>query len=82
MITHNLGRGLQMAADPPSWRDTANRAARWTFHTLATLRHRVLQRAGRLTRPEGTLTLTMSGNEQVRADVLHYLHPAARSRAA
>jgi hypothetical protein len=75
MIAHNLGRELQMAADPRSWRDTANRAARWTFHTLATLRLRLFQRAGRLTRPEGRLTLTMSGNDQVRADIQHYLRP-------
>src|ERR1051325_5541507 len=56
-------------------RDTSKRAARWPFKTLYTLRHIVL-RAGRLTRPEGKLTLTMSGNREVRDGVLRYLRAA------
>ena len=61
MLAHNLGRELQMSAEDRTRRDTSKRAARWLFKTLHTLRHIVL-RAGRLTRPEGKLTLTMSGN--------------------
>jgi hypothetical protein len=45
------------------------------FKTLHTLRHVVL-RAGRLTRPEGKLTLTMSGDREVGDEVLRYLHAA------
>jgi hypothetical protein len=75
MLAHNLGRELQMSADDRTRRDTSKRAARWVFKTLHTLRHIVL-RAGRLTRPEGKLTLTMSGNRQVRHDVQHYVRAA------
>ncbi len=75
MLAHNLGRELQMSADDRTRRDTSKRPARWLFKTLHTLRHIVL-RAGRLTRPEGKLTLTMSGNRQVRDDVQHYVRAA------
>jgi hypothetical protein len=47
---------------------------------LHTLRHIVL-RAGRLTRPEGKLTLTMSGNREVRDGVLRYLRAATPRRS-
>lgn len=75
MLAHNLGRELQMSAEDRTRRDTTKRAARWAFKTLDTLRHIVL-RAGRLTRPEGKLTLTMSGNSEVRDQVKHYLRAA------
>jgi hypothetical protein len=75
MLAHNLGRDLQMSAEDRARRDTSKRAARWPFKTLHTLRHIVL-RAGRLTRPEGKLTLTMSGNREVRDGVLRYLRAA------
>jgi hypothetical protein len=32
-----------------------------------------LQRAGRITRPAGTLTLTLSANPIVKKGILHYL---------
>jgi hypothetical protein len=73
VLAHNLGRELQMVATKRTLRDTVKRAARWPFHKLSTLRLRVFQRAGRLTRPEGRLTLTMSGNAVVRDDVLHLI---------
>jgi len=41
--------------------------------TLDKLRHRIIQRAGRLTRPQRELTLTMSANQAVRKDLLHFL---------
>jgi hypothetical protein len=31
------------------------------------------ERAGRFTRPQGQLTLTMSANEPVRKDLMHFL---------
>jgi hypothetical protein len=75
MLAHNLGRELQMSAEDRERRDTSKRAARWPFKTLHTLRHIIL-RAGRLTRPEGKLTLTMSGNREVRDNVLRYVRAA------
>ena len=49
------------------------RPAAWRFERLDTLRHRIIQRAGRLTKPQGELTLTMSANHTVRKDLLHFL---------
>ena len=74
MMAHNLSREMQMLASSPSLRAQPKRPAAWTFQTLDTLRHRIIQRAGRLTQPQGKLTLTMSANETVRKDLLHFLN--------
>jgi len=74
VLAHNLARELQMAAAPPQRATTAKRAALWVFQELHTLRRNLLQRAGRLTRPAGRLTLTMNANAAVRDELLHYLH--------
>ena len=73
MMAHNLSREVQMLASPSVHRARAKRPAAWAFERLDTLRHRVIQRAGRLTRPQGELTLTMSANKSVRKDLLHFL---------
>ena len=73
MMAHNLSRELQMISNPRVKRTRPKRPAAWEFTTLNTLRHRVIQRAGRLTRPQGELTLTMSANKAVRKDLLHFL---------
>ena len=73
MMAHNLSREIQMLAQSSSHRTQPKRPAVWSFQTLDTLRHRIIQRAGRLTRPQGELTLTMSANESVRSDLLHFL---------
>ena len=62
-----------MLARPAAQRTRPKRPASWQFKTLDTLRHRVIQRAGRLTRPQGELTLTMSANKAVRKDLLNFL---------
>jgi len=73
MMAHNLSREIQMLASPPLPRTLPKRPAAWTFERLDTMRHRIIQRAGRLTRPKGELTLTMSANQAVRNDLLHFL---------
>ena len=73
MMAHNLSRELQMLAAPSASRALPKRPAAWTFEKLDTLRHRIIQRAGRFTRPQGELTLTMSANHAVRKDLLHFL---------
>ena len=73
MMAHNLSREIQMLASPPLPRTLPKRPAAWTFERLDTMRHRIIQRAGRLTRPKGELTLTMSANQAVRSDLLHFL---------
>jgi hypothetical protein len=73
VLAHNLIRELQMIARPPERGTTEKRSPLWIFEQLATLRSRLLQRAGRLTKPEKKLTLTMSANEAVQKDLLHFL---------
>ena len=66
LFAHNLTRQLQMETAPPSRRTTPKRTALWVFQKLETIRHTVIQRAGRLTRPHGTLTLTIGGGEMLK----------------
>jgi len=49
MMAHNLSRELQMLAAPTAARALPKRPAAWAFEKLDTLRHRIIQRAGRLT---------------------------------
>ena len=73
MMAHNLSREIQMLATPRMLRAQPKRPSAWNFKTLDTLRHRIIQRAGRLSRPQGKLTLTMSANKTVQKDLLHFL---------
>ena len=73
MLAHNLNREMQMMAGARQRNTTERRAPLWQFTQLGTLRRRLIQRAGRLTRPQGTLTLTMSANKAVKSELLHFL---------
>ncbi|GIW91977.1 MAG: hypothetical protein KatS3mg110_0018 [Pirellulaceae bacterium] len=50
----------QMLTAAPSRRIAPKRTALWVFGALHTFRQGILQRAGRLTRPRGIVTLTIS----------------------
>lgn len=73
VLAHNLNREMQMMAQAPQRATTERRSPLWPFTQLAILRRRLIQRAGRLTRPQGALTLTMSANAAVKTELLHYL---------
>ena len=73
VLAYNLNRELQMQVSEPQRKTTEKRATLWVFEKLATLRQRLIQRAGRLTRPHGVLTLTVNANPAVREDLLRYL---------
>lgn len=73
LLAHNLNRELQMSTRAPERHTTDARPALWSFQKLATLRRTLIQRAGRLTRPNGRLTLTMSASEEVQHDLLAIL---------
>ncbi len=80
MLAHNLSREMQMVANNRQRGTTEKRAPLWQFAQLGTLRRKLIQRAGRLTRPQRKLTLTMSANPAVKSELLHYLNainPAA-----
>lgn len=74
ILAHNLSREMQMIARKPSRTTQQKRPALWDFEQLGTLRRRIIQRAGRLIRPQGKLTLSMSANEIVQNELLHYIN--------
>jgi hypothetical protein len=51
---------------------TEKRSSLWIFKELNTIRKNIIQRAGRLTRPQGKLKLTMYANEKVQGEILHF----------
>ncbi len=73
LLAHNLNRELQMHVHPRSRRTTAKRAALWIFQEIKTVRRNLLQRAGRIIRPQGKVVLSMSANTAVQNELLHYL---------
>ena len=80
LLAHNLTRELQMATTSPTRQTTAKRATLGVFERLDTFRGGFLQRAGRLTRPHGKLTLTISTPPWLQKRLLHCL--AALGQAA
>ena len=73
VLAHNLNRELQMQVSVPQRTTTEKRAALWPFEQLATIRQRLVQRAGRLIRPHGVLTLTVGANPAARLDLSRHL---------
>lgn len=73
VLAHNLNREMQMLCHEQARNTTEKCAPLWRFEQLATVRRKLIQRAGRLTRPQGQLTLTMSANPAVKSELLHYL---------
>jgi len=72
-LAHNLGRELQMRSNPEIRCTCYKRPAHWQFTQLDTLRRTVIQRAGRLIRPNGRLTLSMSINQTLKEQIDNYL---------
>lgn len=52
VLAHNLAREIQMAARSPARNTSQKRPALWEFARMNTLRCRLIQRAGRLIRPQ------------------------------
>jgi hypothetical protein len=79
VLAHNLGRELQMATQVAERCTTPKRAPLWIFQELRTLRRNLFLRAGRLTRPKGELTLTLSANGEVRDELVQLLDALSSS---
>lgn len=73
LLAHNLNRELQMEVGAQERTTTQKRAPLWVFEKLSSLRQRLIQRAGRLTRPHGVLTLTVGANPAAREDLVDHL---------
>ena len=74
LLAHNLARELQMRAAPATRGTTARRTVRWIFEELSSLRSKIIQRAGRLTRPQGRLTLTLGVNKRFQSAILRFMN--------
>ena len=81
ITAHTLSREMQMEAQPPERRSTPTRACLWVIEKLDTVRKGVIQRAGRITRPGGRMTLTMAHNERAEAEFERLFEPWARRAA-
>lgn len=80
VFAHNLLRTLQMQILAPRLKNSENRGPLWDYQEARTIRQHLIQRAGRLTRPNGKLRLTLSGNKATRQAIEEYLNvldPAA-----
>ena len=73
LFAHNLVRELQMMTQPRERGTTRNRATLWIFEQVDTLRKTIIQRAARLTRPSGQLTLTFCRSKPLKERLLQIL---------
>lgn len=81
LMAHNITRELQMRESEAQRGTTIKRAALWAFDKVGTLRKHIFQRAGRLTRPTGELTLTINAPTEDELRILS-LREAANRQAA
>jgi hypothetical protein len=70
VLAHNLNREMQMLCYEQERNTTEKRAPLWRFEQRGTLRRKLIQRAGRLTRPRGKLTLTLKSHSEIRVVAL------------
>jgi len=73
LLAHNLTRELQVRTQAPQRKTNPKRASLWQFMSINTVRRQLVQRAGRLIRPQGRLVLSMSANAAVKDEMLHIL---------
>jgi len=75
ILIHNCLRELQMLTGKKSRAvNGSKRPALWKFISLQTFRQQILQNAGRLIRPGGTLVLEMNASKKFQNVFLGYLH--------
>jgi hypothetical protein len=73
ILAHNIGREMQMIANEKERGTTEKRAARWVFEKIGTIRKNLIQRAGRITFPQGKITLSLNANDVVENQFNHYM---------
>jgi hypothetical protein len=79
LLAHNMTRELQMRQRPPARPTNLTRAARWIFEQVGSLRRHVFQRAGRLTRPAGRITLTINASQADQKRILELRDAASET---
>jgi hypothetical protein len=71
ILARNLNWEMQMLCNEKVCNTTEKHAPLWCVEQLGTVRSILIQRAGRLTWPQGQLALTMSANPTVKSEFLH-----------
>lgn len=80
LIAHALAREIQMKAEPPRFdTNTPTRACLWLVDRIGSIRKRIVQRAARITRPNGRRVLTFASNSFVERDLERLLRPWGRA---
>jgi len=79
LSAHNLVHELQMRSGLRMRKRTLKRTSLWLFEKVDTIRKTIIQRAGRLTKPNGQLTLTISAGSQLKGRLLRYLDVLSNS---
>lgn len=72
-LAHNLNRELQMRLQKRSGQNSPKRACMYAFEQIHSFRRRIIRRAGRITRPGGVLTLTISASKSVSREILELM---------
>ena len=76
-LAHNLNRELQMRMQERSSANSPKRACMYVFEQIHSFRRRIIQRAGRITRPGGILTLTISATRIVGKEIVSFMENIA-----
>jgi len=69
ILAHNLNHELQMNSKERDRGTTEKRASLWSFEGIASLRRRLIQRAGRFIRPQNKLTLVIGANQKIYDEI-------------
>ena len=77
VVAHNLGRELQMNGSKRERKTTPQRQALWIFEEISSIRNKIIRTAGRLTRPQGQLTLTMAKSPVREREINRFLAATA-----
>lgn len=72
-LAYNLNRELQMQNLERDRPTTEQRQPLWVFEELNTIRNGILRTAGRLTRPQGKLTLTLPKSKALQKAIARFL---------
>jgi hypothetical protein len=73
MMSHNLSRELQMRTYEKDRGTNEKRSPLWIFQKLSVIRQKIVQRAGKLIRPQGKLTLVMAADGPLKSEIEEFL---------
>ncbi len=77
MMSHNFTRELQVRTYQRNRGTTEKRSALWIFQKLSVIRQKIVQRAGKLIRPQGKLTLVMAADGPLKEELQEFLDIAS-----